>query len=340
MRRLAVAVLALLLSVPARALGDSPAFDPLYANLGKVPDFALTERGGKTVGLADLKGKVWIASFFFTACAGGCPTTIENMRRLQDQLAGVDDVRLVSFSVFPQQDTPERLREYAKEKHADPERWLFLTTTGDDQPMYDLIQKGFYQAVEKVKDPRPGFEVNHSFRVILVNRDGEMVGYVDGKDSAQMERLGRRARLLAMRLPLPAINAALNGTCALLLILGFLAVRARRLTLHIVCMLAALGVAALFLACYLYYHFVILDGKPTGFVGEGWIRPVYFGVLLTHTVLAAVVAPLALVTAYLGLRGRLRGHTRLARWTLPLWLYVSVTGVVVYWMLYHLYPPS
>jgi uncharacterized membrane protein YozB (DUF420 family) len=105
-------------------------------------------------------------------------------------------------------------------------------------------------------------------------------------------------------------------------------------------MLSALAVSAVFLTCYLYYHFVVLDGKPTRFTGEGWVRPLYFGVLLSHTLLAAAVAPLAVITTVLGLRDRLQRHVRLARWTLPLWLYVSVTGVVVYFMLYHLYPPG
>ncbi len=137
---------------------------------------------------------------------------------------------------------------------------------------------------------------------------------------------------------LPSVNAFLNGLSAVLLVAGYRAVRNRRIVLHQTCMLTALGVSVLFLASYLYYHFQVKAGRPTPFPGEGWVRPVYFTILLTHTVLAAVAAPLALVTAYLGLRGRLTRHVRIARWTLPIWLYVSITGVVVYWMLYRLYP--
>jgi uncharacterized membrane protein YozB (DUF420 family) len=142
---------------------------------------------------------------------------------------------------------------------------------------------------------------------------------------------------------LPAVNATLNGTSAGILVLGYLAIRGRRVTLHKVCMFLALGVSALFLASYLYYHFAVLGGRPTSFSERAheapdWVRYAYYGILLSHTLLAVVVAPLALVTAYLGVRDRLAGHVRLARWTLPLWLYVSVTGVVVYWMLYRLYP--
>jgi uncharacterized membrane protein YozB (DUF420 family) len=139
---------------------------------------------------------------------------------------------------------------------------------------------------------------------------------------------------------LPSVNAALNGTSAVLLLFGYSAIRRSQVRLHKACMLAALGVSTLFLASYLYYHIVVKQGQPTRFIAEGPVRLVYFLLLGSHTILAALVAPLALWTAGLALTGRFARHRRLARWTLPVWLYVSVTGVVVYWMLYHLYPPS
>ena len=143
---------------------------------------------------------------------------------------------------------------------------------------------------------------------------------------------------------LPSVNAALNGASALLLATGYASIRLRRVALHEACMLAALAVSAVFLASYLYYHLVVRRGEPTHFqdrapTAPDWVRHLYLGILLTHTVLAVAVAPLALVTAYFGLRDRLRRHVLIARWTLPIWLYVSITGVVVYWMLYRLYPP-
>ena len=138
---------------------------------------------------------------------------------------------------------------------------------------------------------------------------------------------------------LPTLNAILNGSCALLLVAGYAAICCGAVRLHKTLMLSALVVSILFLTSYLYYHFAIKHGQPTEFSTEGWPRNIYFTILISHTVLAAAVAPMALITAYLGLRGRLIRHVRLARWTLPIWLYVSVTGVVVYWMLYHLYPP-
>jgi putative membrane protein len=136
---------------------------------------------------------------------------------------------------------------------------------------------------------------------------------------------------------LPAVNAALNATSAVLLACGYLAIRSRRITVHKALMLTALGVSTLFLASYLYYHFSV---GMTRFSAEapGLVRGVYFTILASHVILAIVTVPLALVTVYLGLSDRLVRHLGIARWTLPIWLYVSVTGVIVYWMLYHLYP--
>jgi uncharacterized membrane protein YozB (DUF420 family) len=134
---------------------------------------------------------------------------------------------------------------------------------------------------------------------------------------------------------LPAVNAVLNGTSALLLAAGYLCIRRRKVGAHRLCMGSAFVVSTLFLVSYLTYHYHV-GSVPFG--GRGWIRAVYFTILISHTVLAATIVPLALVTLSRALRGRFSTHVRVARWTLPLWLYVSVTGVVVYWMLYHLAP--
>jgi len=137
---------------------------------------------------------------------------------------------------------------------------------------------------------------------------------------------------------LPALNAALNATSAVLIVLGFLAIRRKQVLMHQRCMIAAVIVSGLFLASYLYYHFAVRG--VTYFAYSGWVRLLYFFVLDSHILLAIVVIPLVLTTAWLGWRNRLASHVRLARWTLPIWLYVSLTGVLVYWMLYHLYPPT
>ena len=134
---------------------------------------------------------------------------------------------------------------------------------------------------------------------------------------------------------LPTLNALLNATSAVLLIAGYLCIRRRKVTGHKVCMLSAFVTSTIFLTSYLILRYY---AGMTRFPGQGWIRPVYFTILTSHTILAAGIVPLVLITLSRALRGRFDRHARIARWTLPLWLYVSVTGVLVYWILYRLYP--
>lgn len=133
---------------------------------------------------------------------------------------------------------------------------------------------------------------------------------------------------------LPALNATLNGVSAVFLLAGYLAIRGGRRDLHRTCMLAALVTSALFLTSYVVYHLNV-GSRP--FPGQGPVRAVYFTILLTHVVLAAAIVPLVIVTTLRGLRGEFVRHRRVARWTWPLWMYVSVTGVVIYLMLYRMY---
>ncbi len=132
---------------------------------------------------------------------------------------------------------------------------------------------------------------------------------------------------------LPTVNASLNTISTILLTIGFLMIRRRKIVAHRNCMIAAFVVSGLFLTSYLIYHY---HAGSTPFEGSGWIRYVYFAVLIPHIILAASILPLALITLYFALRKRFTKHRRIARWTLPIWLYVSVTGIIVYWMLYHL----
>lgn len=134
---------------------------------------------------------------------------------------------------------------------------------------------------------------------------------------------------------LPTFNAALNATSAMLLVIGYLFIRRRNVLAHKVCMASAFLVSMLFLTSYLYYHY---HHGATSFPGTGWVRALYFSILIPHTILAAAIVPLALTTLYRAWREQFDRHKRIARWTLPLWLFVSVTGVVIYLMLYHLYP--
>ena len=133
---------------------------------------------------------------------------------------------------------------------------------------------------------------------------------------------------------LPALNASLNALATVFLVAGYVLIRRGHRVLHQRCMIAALLTSTAFLASYLVYHYNV-GSRP--FPGQGTIRVVYLMILFTHIPLAALIVPLALVTASRGLRSQFDKHVRIARWTLPLWLYVSVTGVVIYVMLYELY---
>ena len=130
---------------------------------------------------------------------------------------------------------------------------------------------------------------------------------------------------------LPALNATLNAVAAVLLLTGYVLIRRGRKAAHKRAMLGALSTSALFLVSYVIYH---LKAGSVPYQGQGLLRVVYFAILVTHVILAATVLPLALVTAARGLRGDFSRHVRIARWTFPIWMYVSVTGVVIYLMLY------
>jgi uncharacterized membrane protein YozB (DUF420 family) len=136
---------------------------------------------------------------------------------------------------------------------------------------------------------------------------------------------------------MPAINATLNGSSGVLLLIGYALIRQRRIQAHRRFMLAACVTSLVFLACYVLNHY-LRHGVVSRFTGTGIIRPIYFTILISHTILAITIVPLAIVTVMRGLKGRIAQHRRIARWTFPLWMYVSVTGVVVYFFLYHWYP--
>jgi uncharacterized membrane protein YozB (DUF420 family) len=134
----------------------------------------------------------------------------------------------------------------------------------------------------------------------------------------------------------PAINASLNATSAVLIVVGRVLIAKKLVAQHRRVMIAAVTTSALFLCSYLYYHLVVMGGVATRFQGQGSIRTLYFAILLSHTVLAVIIVPMVLVTLSHGLRQKFDKHRRIARWTFPVWLYVSVTGVMVYWMLYRM----
>jgi uncharacterized membrane protein YozB (DUF420 family) len=138
--------------------------------------------------------------------------------------------------------------------------------------------------------------------------------------------------------PLATTNALLNATATVLLLWGYVLIKQRREKAHERTMFAAFGVSTLFLACYLYYHFIVAG--HVSFSGPPSVRPVYYAILVSHIVLAITVPPLAITTIVLGLKDKRIAHRRWAKLTFPIWLYVSVTGVVIYVMLYHIYAPA
>ena len=138
---------------------------------------------------------------------------------------------------------------------------------------------------------------------------------------------------------LPAINASLNAASGILLLIAYVLIRRKRIQPHKRFMLAACTTSLIFLACYVLNHY-LRRGVVTRFTGTGWVRPLYFSILVSHTILAVTIVPLAILSVRNGLRMRVAQHRRVARWTFPLWMYVSVTGVLVYFFLYHWFPSA
>jgi protein SCO1/2/putative membrane protein len=325
------------------------------STLPTVAPFHLVERSGRTITNADLKGKVWIAGCTFTCCTMSCPKIVEAMSLIHEEIRGTG-VYLVNFSVDPEHDTPARLNQYASALGVDSREWLFLTGKSDE--IFALIDRSFQTRPQRNPDPNAeaGLRVAHTSRLFLIDHHGRVRGSyscVENElgpdnqmsnqfhiDEVERQRLVHDAHALAqgplgpaIQLTwLPTVNAALNATSAVLITVGYSFIRRRRMKPHVFCMLGAVLISSLFLTSYLYYHYF---HGATPFPGSGWTRPVYFSILISHTILAALVAPMVLTTLFFALRGQFQRHRRIARWTLPIWLYVSVTGVVVYWFLYH-----
>lgn len=140
---------------------------------------------------------------------------------------------------------------------------------------------------------------------------------------------------------LPAVNGSLNALSTIFLTAGYISIRRKNMAAHKKCMIAAFVTSTLFLACYLTYHIylgVVLHRGPTKFVDPAWFRPIYLTILFTHLVLAVTIVPMVFITLSRGLRARYDQHRKIARWTWPFWMYVSVTGVVIYLLLYQIFP--
>ena len=297
--------------------------------------FTLTERSGKQVTEADLAGDVWVAAFIFTRCPASCPRISTLMKGLQPDLIK-SGARLVSISVDPDYDTPEVLTQYAAGLGADPNRWWFLT--GNQDAIYKLILEKFHLSVAAIPEGRRQVEaesVAHSDRLALVDRGNRVVGVFDSNDTqALRDLLARAKRLASWARPFPAINASLNGTCAVLLLTGWTFILFGRVRAHAACMISSVVVSSVFLACYLIYHY---QAGSVEYLGTGSSRVIYRTILLSHTILATFgVVPLVSLTLIRAIRRDWVRHARIARVTFPIWFYVSVTGVIIYWMLYQM----
>jgi len=294
----------------------------------RVPDFTLVERSGQPLARRDLLGRVWVTGFVFTRCAGACPVMMSKMYGLHKSFP---QVQYVAFSVDPANDTPEVLRAYVKNNSL-PQEWLFAT--GTYEQVQELAKGGFKLSMgpgSTAEEP-----IIHSDRLVIVDRYGRQRGSFTTADMEGMARLEAELhRVLAEpAIPvakLPAVNAGLNGTSGILLIVGLLFIKAKKAGAHKAAMLAALAASGLFLVSYLTAHHFI---GSTPYQGQGAMRAVYFTILISHTILAALIVPLAMVTVYRAFREDFDRHRALAKWTFPIWLYVSVTGVVIYFMLY------
>ncbi|SIO21961.1 protein SCO1/2/putative membrane protein [Singulisphaera sp. GP187] len=330
----------LCLAAARRTATPAPAGHDLSDHPFELGQFQLTERSGKSITEADLAGRVWVASFIFTHCPLSCPRITGVMKGLQEKLADTS-VQLVSLSVDPERDTPEVLANYAKTFKADPNRWWFLT--GPKAEVKSLVLDRFKLGLADASpsEVEAGAEaISHSDRLALVAPGNKVIGYFDTTNRATLDALTARAKQLAPAPPkgpawarqLPAVNATLNATSGVLLLLGWALIRRGRVQAHAVCMSCCVAVSTLFLICYLVYHYEIGGGVP--FRGIGPIRTLYFTILLSHVVLAAAIVPLIAITLVRALRRQFERHARIAKVTFPLWLYVSITGVIIYLMLY------
>ena len=339
------------------------------ADFGKPGLFKLTDMAGKPFPSQKLQGKVWIASFVFTRCTGPCPAVTATMARLQEELKDIPNLQLVTFTVDPERDDPAELTRYAANFQADPSRWTFLT--GTEKEIHGLMKEGFKLGISRPKTPVKGQEFDHSTKIVLVDGEGTINGYFQGVASDLPEekfakqdfednltKLKKTALILVQGkvvkpaenvslkthswyYPSPELNASLNGLAGVILVMAFIAIKRGKRKLHGLLMLLAILTSAVFLTSYLVYHLLIKEGIATRFgdvapKAPDAIRYLYYLILVSHIILAVLVMPMALWSAYLGAKARLEKHRKLARITFPIWLYVSITGVVVYWMLYHL----
>ena len=331
-----------------------------------VPGFSFADSRGGTLSKTDLDGTPWIGVPFFLRCTGPCPSITRDIReRLYDRLDGTG-IRIVSFSLDPERDTREALSAYADTLDIDRDRWLFVSAESEEA-MHAFVKDGLKVAVQRGEDVTdPGLAITHGTRMPVIDGAGLIAGWYELADPALAQGVGasldaepilegryraiaNRARALGgypVETPpntsrIPLINASLNGLAFVLLLAGIVAIKGGRKKLHEHLMKLAFLASSVFLGFYLYYHFAVLpiSGGPTKFNGTGLAKTLYLVMLASHVLLAIVNLPMVLRVLWLAHKEDWPRHKRLAKWTFPIWLYVSVTGVLVYLVLYPFNPP-
>lgn len=302
----------------------------------EIAPFILVRENGSPVRSDDLRSGPWLAAFTFTRCPSSCPRISATLKSLQAQLEG-SSAKIVSISVDPDFDTPEVLSRYSQKFGADPDRWWFLTGRKDD--IYALIQSSFMLSVAATtpEQQKEGAEsIAHSDRIALVDKDLKLVRFFDSNSPEEVSQLvaeARRRSLSPWVKALPAVNACLNSSSFVLLLSGWFLIRSGRWRGHAFTMLTCLSISGAFLSCYLTYHYF---AGTVRFPGTGAVRSLYLSILLSHTILAVVMVPMILLSVLRALRKDFERHKAIARILFPIWCYISVTGVVIYLMLYQM----
>ena len=332
---LGLGLLIVLLALPRlRGGGDTL---PVISQSG---EFSLTNQLGKAVSHKNLRGQVWVGNVIFTRCPGVCPVMTQKLADLRGQLPA--DVRLVSLTTDPEFDTPGTLNTFAERFEAKAPRWQFLT--GPKETLMQLVVKDLKLTAQPKDDNRthPNDLFIHSPHVVVVDRQGRVRAAVDSNEADMAPRLLAavnqvRSANRPWKEHLPAINATLNSIATLLLLAGFIYIKRENKIAHRNCMVAAFIVSAVFLACYLLHHY--LTGYHTKLRHpEAWVNQLYYTILISHILLAIVIVPLVFITLNHARRERFEKHRRIARITWPIWMYVSLTGVLVYLFLYVWFP--
>ncbi|HSI33903.1 MAG TPA: DUF420 domain-containing protein [Tepidisphaeraceae bacterium] len=334
MRSTLLALVPLLLL--ATAAGAAPINKP-----GDPPSFAATAHDDRPFTGDDLKGKITVFYFFFTNCGGPCPMMTQRMVSLARKAPG-DDLQFVGISVDPERDTPAVLRQYASQMNATDPRIRFLTA-----PSNAAVQQVGQQMAVAVGEAKAGQQdIMHSQRFLIFDRQGRMRATAHPMESTGIDEAIADIAFLRSEKPkhplidvLPPVNASLNALAAILMCIGLGLALSGRYTAHAWLMCLALLASTVFLACYLTLHYLkAQSGAGLTKFPEHSARPVYMGILLSHTILAIVVLPMIITTVIFAWKRKWAAHRKLAKPTFWIWLYVSVTGVVVYWMLYQLAP--